>query len=82
MSERTNIDHGQLVGRTLDAITVIMDLDELGPFGGRTTGGRDGRRFEGFADVKMDLSWERAMLSALGVAWLTALGSVRQVAHI
>jgi hypothetical protein len=32
-----------------------VDLDELGPVGERATGGRNGRRFERFAEVCQDL---------------------------
>ncbi len=35
---------GRKVGRRLKDCPVVVDLDELGPVGGRPTGGRDGRR--------------------------------------
>jgi hypothetical protein len=34
---------------------VVIGLHELGPFGRRTTGGRDGRRLERFAEMCQDL---------------------------
>jgi len=46
-----NIDRGQIVGRGLKDVAVVMDLHELAPVGGRATNGRDGRRLEWFAEV-------------------------------
>jgi hypothetical protein len=37
--------------RRLNRVAFVMGLDELGPFGGRAAGGRDGRRLERFAEV-------------------------------
>ena len=55
-SEAVNIDHGQLVGRHLNRFAIIMDLHELAPVSGRATSGRDGRRFERFAEVCQGLT--------------------------
>jgi len=41
--------------RRLNRVAFVMGLDELGPFGGRAAGGRDGRRLERFAEVGQDL---------------------------
>ena len=49
-----NIDHGKVLGRGLKDVAVVMDLLELVPVGGRATSGRDGRRFERFAQVGED----------------------------
>ena len=50
-----NVDPGQLVYPTLEDVPVIVYLHELSPVGGRATSGRDGRRFEWFAEVCQDL---------------------------
>ena len=42
--------------RQLNRVAFVMGLDELGPFGGRAAGGRDGRRLERFAEVGQDLT--------------------------
>jgi len=55
-SEAVDIDVGQFVGRRLKDCPVVMGLHELAPVGGRATGGRDGRRFERFSQVREDLS--------------------------
>jgi hypothetical protein len=39
----------------LKDVTVVVDLYELAPIGGRPTSGRDGRRLERFAKVREDL---------------------------
>jgi hypothetical protein len=41
--------------RRLKDCPVVIGLHELGPVGGRATGGRDGRQFERFAEVREDL---------------------------
>ena len=43
------------VPRSFLSCPVVVDLDELGPVGRRATGGRDGWRFERFAEVREDL---------------------------
>jgi hypothetical protein len=48
-------DVGQLDYPSLKYRPVVVDLDELGPIGGRGTCGRDGRRLERFAEVCQDL---------------------------
>ena len=50
-SEALDVDTGQLVGRRLKDIAVVMRLDEFAPVGGRSSGRRDGRRLERFAEV-------------------------------
>jgi hypothetical protein len=50
-SEAVNVDRGQLVGRGLKDVAVVMDLHDLAPVGGRASSGRDGRRLEWFAEV-------------------------------
>jgi hypothetical protein len=47
-----DVDRGQLVWRRSKDVAIVMDLHEIGPVGGRTTGGRDGRRFEQFVEVR------------------------------
>ena len=42
--------------RRLKDIAVVMRLDEFAPVRGRATSGRDGRRLQGFAQVREDLS--------------------------
>jgi hypothetical protein len=54
-SEAVDIDVGQLVGRRLKDVAVVMHLHELAPVGGRATGRRDGRWFERFAEMREDL---------------------------
>jgi hypothetical protein len=54
-SERVDVDHGELVGRGLDDVTIVMRLDEFGRIGGRPAGGRERGRFEGFVDRLEDL---------------------------
>jgi len=49
-----DIDRGQLIGRRLEDVAVVVDLDEFAPFGGRAAGGRDGRRLERFAEMRED----------------------------
>ena len=34
-SEAADVDHGQLVGRRLKDVAIVMDLHELAPVGGR-----------------------------------------------
>ena len=41
--------------RRLKDCPVVVDLHEFAPVGGRPAGGRDGRRFERFAEVVPDL---------------------------
>ena len=50
-SEAVDVDVGQLVGQRLKDTAVVVDLDELSPVGRRSTGRRDGRRVERFAEV-------------------------------
>jgi len=38
-SEAVDVDHWQIVGRRLHCVAFVMGLDELGPFGGRPSGG-------------------------------------------
>ena len=38
-SERVDVDHGQLVARGLDAVTIVMRLDEIGRVDRRPAGG-------------------------------------------
>jgi hypothetical protein len=53
-----DVDRGQLVGRGLKDVAVVMDLHKLAPVGGRAAGGRDGRRLERLADlVPVTASW-------------------------
>ena len=42
--------------RGLKDAAVVVDLDELGPVGGRSTGRRDGRRLERFAEMCQGLT--------------------------
>ena len=44
--------------RRLKDVAIVMDLHEFAPFGGRATGGSDGRRFELFAQLRDDLADE------------------------
>ena len=55
-SEAVDVDRGQLVGRGLKDVAVVMDLHELAPVGGWATSGRDGRRLEWFAEVCENLT--------------------------
>jgi hypothetical protein len=50
-SEAVNVDCGQLVGRGLQDVAVVMSLDKLAPVGGRPASRRDRRRFERFAKM-------------------------------
>ena len=55
-----DIDRGQLIGRRLKDIAVVVGLDELAPVGGRPASGRERRWFERFAEVGEDLpDWPR-----------------------
>ena len=54
-SERVDVDHGEVVGRGLDDVSIVMRLDELGPVDGRATGGSERGRFEGLAEVRENL---------------------------
>jgi hypothetical protein len=54
-SEAVDVDRGQLLGRCLEDVAVIVDLHELAPVGGRPAGGRERRWFERFAEVGEDL---------------------------
>ena len=45
-SEAVDVDRGQLVGRGLKDVAVVMDLHDLAPVGRWAPGGRDGRRLE------------------------------------
>ena len=49
------VDRGQLVGRGLKDVAVVMGLHELAPVGGWAAGGRDGRRCERFTQVGENL---------------------------
>ena len=55
-SEAANVDHGQLVGRGLKDVAIVMRLDELGSVGGRATSGRDRWWLERFAEMCEDLT--------------------------
>jgi prepilin-type processing-associated H-X9-DG protein len=50
-----DVDHGEVVGRGLDDVSIVMRLDELGPVDGRATGGSERGRFEGLAEVRENL---------------------------
>jgi len=41
--------------RRLEDVAVVVHLHKFAPVGGRPAGGRDGRRFERFAEVREDL---------------------------
>ena len=45
-SEAVDVDRGQLVGRGLKDVAVVMGLHDLAPVGRWAPGGRDGRRLE------------------------------------
>jgi len=49
-----DVDHLQLVGRRLEDVAVVVDLDEFAPVGGRAAGGRDGWWLERFAEMRED----------------------------
>ena len=55
-SELVDVDRGQLVGRRLKDIAIVMDLHELTTVGGRAPGRRDGRRLERLAEVCQGLT--------------------------
>ena len=48
-----DIDRGQLVGRRLKDVAVVVGLDEFAPVGRRAMSGRDWRRFERLAVVAL-----------------------------
>ncbi len=50
-----DVDRGQLVGRRLKDIAIVMHLDKFVPVGGWAASGRDRRRFERFAEMCQDL---------------------------
>ena len=50
-----NVDRGQLFGRRLKDIAIVMHLDKFVPVGGWASSGRDRRRFERFAEMCQDL---------------------------
>jgi hypothetical protein len=54
-SEAVDVDHRQLVYPSLEDVSVVMNLDKLGPVGGRPASRRDRRRFERFAKVGENL---------------------------
>jgi len=54
-SEAVDVDVGQLDYPSLKNRPVVVDQDELSPVGRRTTGRRDWRRLERFAEVCQDL---------------------------
>jgi hypothetical protein len=49
-----NVDRGQLVGRRLKDVAVVIDLHELAPVGGRAPGRRDGWWLKRFAQMRED----------------------------
>jgi hypothetical protein len=53
-SEAVDVDRGQLLGRSLEDVAVIVDLHELAPVSGQATGGSDGRRC---CDTRAKPSW-------------------------
>ena len=55
-SEAVDVDRGQLVGRGLKDVAVVMNLHELAPVGRWATSGRAGRRLEWFAEVCEELT--------------------------
>ena len=55
-SEAVDVDRGQLVGRGLKDVAVVMGLHELAPVGRWATSGRAGRRLEWFAEVCEELT--------------------------
>jgi len=59
--EAVDVDHGQLIGRRLEDVAVVMDLDELAPVGGWAAGGCDRWWLERFAEVGQNLA-DRARL--------------------
>ena len=55
-----DIDCGQLVGRRLKDIAVVVHLHEFAPVGRRPASGRDWRRFERLAKMRENLThWPR-----------------------
>jgi hypothetical protein len=46
-----DIDRGQIVGRRLTDVAVVMRLDELAPLGRRATSRREWWRLERFSEV-------------------------------
>jgi hypothetical protein len=56
-----DVARGQLVGRRLEAVTIVMDLDEIGPVVWRPASGRDRRRLERLTEVCQDIP-ERSKL--------------------
>ncbi len=67
-SDRMDVDHGQLVGRCLDDVAVVVHCDEFAEVGGRPAARR-----EGFTPVREDFPEaveqlvEREADDALGV---------------
>ena len=55
-SELVDVDRGQLVGRRLKDIAVVMRLDKFAPVGGRATSGCNRWWLERFAEMCQDLS--------------------------
>jgi len=43
-----DIDHGQLIGRRLEDVAIVVDLDELAPVGGRAAPAAGPRRLPMF----------------------------------
>jgi hypothetical protein len=73
-----DVDRGQLVGRRLKDIAIVMDLHELTPVGGRAPGRRDGRRLERLAEVCENLPdrpwlWCKTPAMVLAEVWATIL---------
>jgi len=64
-SELVNVDAGQLVGRCLKGIAVVMRLDEFALVGGRAPGRRHWWWLEWFAEVCENLP-DRARLGDEG----------------
>jgi hypothetical protein len=56
VQKAADVDRGQLVGRRLKDIAVVVHLHELATVGERAAGWRDWRRFEQFAEVFQDFS--------------------------
>jgi hypothetical protein len=54
-SEAVDVDHGQVVGRGLKDVALVMDLHEFAPVGGRASGRCERRRLERLAQVCQDL---------------------------
>jgi len=51
-SEAVDVDRGQLIGRRLEDVAIVVNLDELGPVGGWPASRRDARRLERFATMR------------------------------